>query len=185
MDTWKKWTWACIAVLPIAAQAQSRLDLTTLDRNMSGTRAQVLVLGTMHLRSMPPDFNPAVLDKVLDKVLDRLAAFKPDIVTIETESGEECDLAARHPAKYGVDYCPSTAVAQAATGLDVPGAIAQVDKTLKAWPAHATSADRRRLAALFMAANDQASAYVQWLQLTDSEQRAEGQLNTALVDMLR
>ena len=179
MRMWTRWTLACFTLLPLAAQAQ--LDLTTLDRAMSGPRAQVLVLGTVHLRSMPPDFNPAALDGVLD----RLAAFKPDIVTIETESGEECDLAARHAAKYGADYCPSIAAAAAATGLDAPAAIAEVDKTLKAWPTQATPAQRRRLAALFMAAHDQASAYVQWLQLTDAEQRPEGQLNAALVDILR
>jgi hypothetical protein len=44
----------------------------------------------------------------------------------------------------------------AATGLDVPAAIAEVDKTLKAWPARPTPAQRRRLAALFLAANDAA-----------------------------
>lgn len=87
---------------------------------MAGPRAQVLVLGTMHLREMPASFKPAALDGLLD----RLAAFKPAIITIETESGEECDMAARHPARYGADYCQSTQAALAATGLDMPAAIA-------------------------------------------------------------
>jgi pheromone shutdown protein TraB len=164
--------------VPFAAQAQ--VDLTALDRDMAGPRARVLVLGTVHLREMPASFNPAALNGVLD----RLAAFKPEIVTIETESGEECDMAARHPAKYGADYCPSTAAAMAATGLDVPAAMAEVDKTLKTWPAQAAPAQRRRLAALFLAANDRASAYVQWLQLPASERRAGDSLNGALVDQL-
>jgi hypothetical protein len=178
MGQWTKWTWGFIAAIPFAAQAQ--LDLTALDRDMAGPRAQVLVLGTVHLSGMPASFNPATLDGVLD----RLAAFRPDIITIETESGEECDLAARHPAKYGADYCASTAVAMAATGFDVPAAMAEIDKTLKAWPAQATPAQRRRLAALFMAANDHASAYVQWLQLPEAERRAGDSLNAALVAML-
>lgn len=169
---------ALIAALPLLAQAQ--VDLTALDRDMSGPRAQVLVLGTLHLSGMPADFNPASLDGVLD----RLAAFKPDIITIETESGEECDLAARHPAKYGADYCAPTDAAKAATGLDTPAALAEVNITLKAWPVHPTPAQRRRLAALFMAANDRASAYVQWLQLAPTERRAGDSLNVALVEML-
>ena len=178
MSRWMKYLCVWIATLPVDAQAQ--LDLTALDREMSGQRAQVLVLGTVHLRGMPPDFNPAALDPLLD----RLASFKPDIVTIETESGEECDLAARHPAKYGPDYCPRTDAAQAATGLDVPAAIAEVDKTLKQWPAQPTPAQRRRLAALFLAANDAASAYVQWLQLPQAERRSGDSLDSALVGML-
>jgi len=173
-----KWIWGLIAAFPFVAQAQ--VDLRALDRDMAGPRAQVLVLGTVHLNAMPPGFNPASLDGVLDK----LAAFRPHIITIETESGEECDLAARHPAKYGANYCPSTDAAMAATGLDVPAAMAELDKTLKAWPAQPSPAQRRRLAALFLASNDRASAYVQWLQLPEAERRAGDSLNAALVEML-
>ena len=178
MRKWKKWLSACLATLPLAAQAH--VDLTVLDNDMAGPRAQVLVLGTMHLNGMPVGFKPVALDGVLQ----RLAAFKPDIITIETESGEECDLAARHPAKYGPDYCPSTAAAAASTGLDVPAALAAVDKALKSWPAQATPAQRRHLAALFLAANDRASAVVQWLQLPQYERRAGEGLNAALVEVL-
>jgi hypothetical protein len=138
------------------------------------------VLGSVHLNGMAAGFKPSALDGVIA----RLAAFKPDIITIETESGEECDLAARHPAKYGPDYCAPTDAAMAATGLDVPAAIAEVDKTLKAWPAQASAAQRRRLAATFLAANDRASAYVQWLQLPEAERRAGDGLNPALLDAL-
>lgn len=178
MGTWTRWICALIAALPSAAQAQ--VDLGLLDRDMAGPRAQVLILGTVHLSSMPKGFNPTSLDGVLD----RLAAFRPDIITIETESGEECDLAARHLAKYGPDYCAPTDAAMTATGLDVPAAIAQVDKTLKAWPAQATPAQRRRLAALFLAASERASAYVQWLLLPVAERRAGDSLDAALVEML-
>jgi hypothetical protein len=99
MAKWGTWTWGLIAALPIAAQAQSPIDLTTLDRDMAGSRAQVLVLGTVHLREMPKSFKPAALGSLLD----RLAAFKPDIITVEDEPGEDCDLALRQPAKYGAD----------------------------------------------------------------------------------
>ncbi len=177
MSKWTRWIWGLIVAFSSVAQAQ--IDLTTLDRDMIGPRSQVLVLGTVHLNGMPVGFNPASLDGLLN----RLAAFRPDIITIENLSGEECDLAARHPAKYGPDYCAPTDAAKAATGLDVPAAIAEVDKTLKAWPAQPTPAQRRRLAAVFLAANDRASAYVQWLQLPDPERRAGDSLNAALLEM--
>jgi hypothetical protein len=85
---------------------------------------------------------------------------------------------------YGSDYCADADAAKAATGLDVPAAIAEVNKTLKAWPAQPAPAQRRRLAALFLAANDRASAYVQWLQLPEAERRAGDGLEDALVAML-
>src|SRR5688500_3300939 len=109
----RKWTTKLCGLLaeplmaPLTVQA---VDLTTLDRDMVGPKSQVLVLGTVHLSGMPAGFDPAALKPVLDK----LAAFKPDIITIERESGEDCDLAARHPEKYGPDWCPKTDAAMAA-----------------------------------------------------------------------
>ncbi|MGB9989965.1 DUF5694 domain-containing protein [Massilia sp. SM-13] len=174
-----KWVkWGLIAAFPLAAQAQT--VLTSLDRDMAGPRSQVLVLGTMHLSSMPASFNPAALDGVIGK----LAAFKPDIITIEAESGEECDLALRHAAKYGANYCKRPEAAQAATGLDLAAALAESDKTLKSWPAQPTPAQRRRLAAVFLAANDRASAYVQWLQLPEAERRPGDSLDAGLTEQL-
>ncbi|HSI46952.1 MAG TPA: DUF5694 domain-containing protein [Ideonella sp.] len=180
MGTWKKWLGGAWVALAVVTQAQAQVDLASLDRDMVGPRAQVLVLGTMHLRELPQGFDPATLQGLLD----RLAGFRPDIITIEALPGEECDLAARHPAKYGADYCAPTDLAKAATGLDVPAAIAEVNKTLKAWPAQPTPVQRRRLAALFLAANEPASAYVQWLQLPAAEQRAGDTLDAPLVAML-
>ena len=166
------------ALLPFMAQAQ--VELRGLDRDMTGPRAQILVLGTVHLSELPAGLDPASLQGVLD----RLAAFRPDIITIEALSGEECDLAARYPARYGLDYCAPTDIAKAATGLDVPAAVAEVDKTFKAWPAQPTPAQRRRLAALLLAANDRASAYAQWLQLPEAERQPGEGLDASLVTLL-
>jgi hypothetical protein len=181
MDKWTKWTWGLIAALPLAAQAQPQIDLTTLDRDMAGPRAQVLVLGTVHLRTMPKSFDP----KSLSGVLDKLTAFKPEIITIENEPGEECDLALRHPAKYGADYCDAPEAARKATGLDIPGALAEIDRTLKTWPAQPMPAQRRHLAALFLAAHEPASGYVQWLRLPEAERRSGDGLDAALVEQLQ
>lgn len=176
-----KWiTWIVASAMTIPVMAGTQIDLTTFDSDMVGPRAQVLVLGSMHLSEMPKDFNPAALDGVLD----RLAAYKPDIITVEDLPGEECDLAARNPEKYGTDYCASTEAAKAATGLDMPAALAQINTTLKAWPAQPTPAQRRHLAALFLAANERTSAYVQWLLLPKTEQHVGDALNDALVKTL-
>lgn len=176
---------AAVLLLPLLAVAmpltsRAQLDLTALDRDMAGPRARVLTLGTIHLRTLPASFDPAALDGLLD----RLAAFRPEIVTIETENGEECDLAARHAARYGADYCPSTEAARQATGLDAPAAMAAAHTLLEAWPVRPTPAQRRHLAALFLASYNRASAYVQWLQLPPGERRAGDGLDAALVTQL-
>lgn len=167
------------------AAAQSQVDLSTLDTGMAGPRAQVLVLGSVHLSGMPKSFKP----ESLEPVLDRLAAFKPELITIEAMSGETCDLVARHPGVYAPEdirpYCRDPAPARAATGLDVPAAIAEVRKTLKTWPSQPTPAQRRRLAATFLAANDSASAFVQWLYLPKSERHVGDGLDAGLVALLQ
>jgi len=102
---------ACVmALIPVCAQAQ--IDLASLDKDMVGPRTEILVLGSVHL-SEHEAFDP----KALDPLLDRLAAFKPGYITIEAINGEQCDLAKRHSAAYGDDYCASTEAAKTATGL--------------------------------------------------------------------
>lgn len=175
---WRRVALGALAAAPLVAHAQ--FDLTRLDDGMTGPKSHVLVLGTVHLRETPDSFDPSSLAGLID----RLAAYKPDIITIEREPGEDCDLAARHPAKFGPDWCPKTDAARAATGLDIPAALAEVNKTLKAWPAQPSAAQRRRLAAAFLAANEPPSALVQWLQLPAAERRAGDGLDAALVAML-
>src|SRR5690606_10253526 len=178
----------CTAVLRVAglacspaALAQARVDLTTLDEGMHGAPAQVLVLGTLHLDEVE-GFDPSVLDPLLD----RLASFNPSIITIESLTGEECDLYARHPTVYegGLEWCPETVGAREATGPGVPAAISAVHATRADWPEDPAPAQRRRLAALFLAAGDPASAYVQWLQLAPQERRAGDGLDGILVAKL-
>lgn len=167
--------------------AQAQVDLSVLDKDMAGPRTQVLVLGSVHLSQLPEgaDFEP----ESLQPVLQRLVAYKPEVITIEALSGETCDLMKRHPTVYlpeDVDnYCPDTEAAKAATSLDVPAAIAEVRRTLGHWPETPTPAQRRHLAALFLAAGDPASALVQWWQLPDAERRAGDGLDDALAQGLR
>jgi hypothetical protein len=170
--------------LSSAGFAQARVDLSTLDAAMAGPRTQVLVLGSVHLSQGGPEtFDPAALQPLLQ----RLAAYKPDIITIEGLPGETCEVM-RHRAAYRQaieDYCPDTAPAQAALGIDTWTALDQVDATLKAWPAQPAASQRRSLAALFLAAGDPSSAMVQWWQLPESERHAGDGLDETLVQALR
>ncbi|MCM5547150.1 DUF5694 domain-containing protein, partial [Xanthomonas hortorum] len=83
------------------------------------------------------------------------------------------------------NYCPNVDDAARATGLDVPTAIGQVRAALDTWPSTPTPAQRRHLAALFLASGDPSSALVQWLQLAQAQQRTGDGLDAALVARLR
>ncbi|TDR37846.1 hypothetical protein DFR29_12320 [Tahibacter aquaticus] len=171
-----------LALSAFGAQAQK--PLPQLDRKMPGPRTQVLVLGSVHLSQIERTITP----ELLQPLLARLAAFKPDIITVESLGGEQCDLVARHPTVYLPDnlspYCVDTAPAKAATGLDVPAAIAEFHQTLKDWPAQPSAVQRRRLAAVFLAAGEHPSALVQWLQLPAGERHAGDGLDAVLVARL-
>lgn len=66
----------------------------------------------------------------------------------------------------------------------MPQATAEAEKLLAAWPAAPSSAQRRRLAAVFLAGGEEASAVVQWLRLPATERRAGDGLDAALVARL-
>jgi hypothetical protein len=168
-----------LSLVCLSASAQP-VDFTEFERDIDGPRTQILVLGSPHLSGMPDSFKA----EQLEPVLERLTRFKPTIITIEALSGETCDQLQRYVATYpdaAKDYCWDTDAAKRATGLDVPAALAEVEKTLATWPKHPTPAQRRKLIALFAAANDRASMVVQWLQLPVAERRAGDTLDAALV----
>ncbi|UVW28126.1 DUF5694 domain-containing protein [Massilia sp. H6] len=167
-----------------AAQAyQPGFAPATLKGPASGPANEVLVLGSRHLSSLPASFDPASLRPLED----RLAGWKPHAIAIEALSGPQCEFLRRYPVRYRDTigtYCPDTAPAQAATGLDVATATAQWEALLAAWPAHPTASQRRRLATLFMAGGEPASAVVQWLRLPQAERRAGDGLDPALATQL-
>lgn len=140
-----------------------------------GKPTQIMVLGTAHLSGTPDDWNP----KVLEPLLDRLAAFKPDIITTEDQSGpaltklwEYREIAPRAAATYGGRALRMATEAGVSLDMDMPQAGAAVRKQLLDWPADPTPADRRRLTALFAAAGDPHSALVQWWRLPEGERIA-------------
>lgn len=178
------WLWLAL-IVPCLAQAQ--VDLSQLDAEMAAPRTQVLVLGSVHLSQLPKGSD--IRAARLQPLMDRLAAYAPTIITTEDLSGETCDLMRRHPAVYLPEdittYCPDTGEAARATGLDVPAALGQVRVALRSLPSAPTPAQRRHLAALFLASGEPPSALVQWLQLAPAEQRSGDGLDAALVARLR
>ena len=153
----------------------------------AGAASEVLVLATHHLAQLPKTFDPAGVNLVMD----RLAAWRPHAIAVEAVSGAQCDFMRRYPRRYPrryadtfKTYCWDTAPAKAATGLDAGAATEEVDQLLATWPAAPTPAQRRHLAALFLAAGERTSALVQWLRLPAAERRAGDSLDSALVETI-
>jgi hypothetical protein len=167
-----------------ASDYQPKFDPSRLKASQASVPNEVLVLGTPHLSGLPSSFTP----KSLTLLMARLQAWKPQIITVEALSGMQCDTMRRYSARYAESikyYCWDTAPARAATGLDVPAATAEVDRLLAAWPPNPTPTERRHLAAVFLAAGEQASALVQWLRLPVAEQKDQDGLDKVLVKRLQ
>jgi hypothetical protein len=149
----------------------------------AGPPTQVLTIGSAHIGQL----KVAVTSDMLVPLLDKLAAFKPDIITHEGISGEQCDTLKRYAAKYpGMfdTYCWPTDEAEKATGLSVPAAMAAIDTTMATWPTTPTVAQRRHLAALFIAAGDRPSARVQWLQIPADDRKTGDGIDEALLKIV-
>ena len=149
----------------------------------NGRPNEVMVLGSPHLSQMPKTVD---LDK-FGLLTDRLTEWKPQAVAIESLSGMQCAYLRSYPQRYAdsiKSYCWDPAPAGAATGVNVPEANAQAERLLAAWPAAPSPAQRRKLASLFLAGGERASALVQWLRLPDGERRAGDGLPESLAAML-
>lgn len=147
----------------------------------SGPLNEVMVLGTPHLRYLK--FEPAILQSLLD----RLAAWQPQAIATEDLSGVQCDFLRRYPRRYQetvAGYCWDPAPARAATGLDVAAASAEWEQQLATWPASPTPAQRRHLAALFLAGGERGSGLVQWLRLAPGERHAGDGIDATLAAYL-
>ena len=135
----------------------------------AGSTNHVLVLGTPHLSSLPAAFEPAQLEPLID----RLAEWRPTAIAIEAIPGLQCDRMRRQPDRFAssLRYCFDAKGAGDALGLDVSAASAEAERMLSEWPAEPTPAQRRRLAAVFLAAGEPVSATVQWLRTPEADRR--------------
>lgn len=165
------------------AAATPAFDPRAHKAELAGKPAHVLVLGSPHLSQLPEKIDP----KLLDPLLDRLTAFGPEVIAIEGLSGEQCEMLKQFKWQHldaWETYCWDTVDWEKSTGLTVAEADRQVEETLAKWPAKPTAAQRRRLAMLFMAANDRPSAQVQWRQLPTAEQHSGDGLTDAMIEII-
>jgi hypothetical protein len=184
----QRMTGLALSALLCAASANAQESVTNFDPGTlkgpaRGTPNEVLVLGTPHLSQLPAAFQGASL-RLMN---ERLVAWHPRIIAIEALSGPQCAFLRQYPHRYKdsvESYCWDPAPARAATGLDVPAATAQAEQLLANWPAAPTPAQRRHLAALFLAGGERASALVQWLRLPAAERHAGDGLDATLVLLL-
>lgn len=163
---------------------QSSFQPDELDDRPAGAPNEVMVLGSPHLSQLPDTFRT----EMVEPLVSRLVEWRPTAIATENISGLACDAMRRQPARYSAraltSYCFDPAAAAHATGLNVPAANAQVERMLADWPENPASEMRRRLAVLFLAAGEPASALVQWLRLSAEERLAESDLTEDLAAYL-
>ena len=166
-----------------AAGRPDPVDIVDRAAQERGDRSPVLVLGTTHLRSLPEDYDRAAFDPLLD----RLAEWKPDAIAIESLSGPQCDYLRAYDFAYdgtAEGYCPDPQPARDALGLTGAEAEQQALAMLEGDKNDRSPAERRHLAALFLAMGEPASALVQWLRLPATERHADTHLTAPLVETL-
>jgi hypothetical protein len=150
----------------------------------AGRPNEVLVVGSPHLSTLPASFTP----EMVEPLLKRLVGWKPTAVASENIPGLQCDAMRRQrerQAEAVETYCYDPAVAGRAVGFDVPAANAEAERMLADWSATPSPAQRRRLALVFLAAGEPASATVQWFRLPIAERRADGSLTKELTVYLQ
>jgi hypothetical protein len=143
---------------------------------------EVMVLGSPHLSGIE-----AVQPEWLEPMLARLSAWRPQVITIEGLSGPECHLLRVYEKNWpdtANDYCKTvervSALAAKSTGLDMPAAEAEAEKTVEGLGTSPLPGERRRLAATFAAAGNLGSAAVQWLRLPVAERREGDSIDAPL-----
>lgn len=170
---------ACCAGAVHAQRFQPIFRPDALKDRPAGRPNDVLVVGSPHLSTLPASFT----SDMVEPLLDRLVTWRPTAVASEDIAGLQCDAMRRQrerQAEAVETYCYDPGAAGRASGLDVPAANAEVEKLLTSWPAVPTPAQRRRLALMFLAAGEPASALVQWLRLPPAERRADAALTADL-----
>ena len=176
----------CAVAAATSVQAQAyrpSFHPETLKGPPAGKPNEVLVLGTPHLSGLPKTLDMALLAPLVD----RLVAWKPTAIATEDLSGLQCDALRRYPSRYAEtvkSYCYDPSKAGQAVGLDVPAANAEAERLLTSLPAEPTAAQRRKLAAVLLAAGERNSALVQWLRLPEAERHGGDGLTDELAAYL-
>ena len=159
------------AAAPAAAEPEQAFDPGAQRRTLALPTTKVMIFGLSHLDGAPDTFQTAWLEPILC----RLRKYKPDIILTEAMPGQEIMAldanAAYHgdAGKYGGPTLSWAKAAQARLGLSAAAALVQANALATTGPT--TDAERRRLAALFVAAAEPYSAVVQWMRLSAGARR--------------
>lgn len=162
---------ALVCAMTATAQLPA-FDFRGPDPALTVAPTEVLTLGSVHLSQYRDSLSAADLDALRAK----LAAYRPDAVTIESVPGLVCEQLLRYPKAYdnsGDKYCYDVMPFREKSGIGMDSALALVRTRLAEWPTAPSPSERRALAAAMLAANDRYSAVVQWLRLPTTE-RTEG-----------
>lgn len=181
---------ACLLVIGATTPGTARAEPTPAakavaiaDAAVREPKTEVLVLGTPHLSALPEGTERSLFAPLLDK----LAAWQPQLIAVESIGGAQCDYLREFAFAYegtADAYCFDAEPARKALGLDQAGAEATIERILAEPAENRPPAERRHLAALFLAAGDRASAMVQWLRLPDEERRVDAVLTEELTKAL-
>lgn len=156
----------------------------TFEDRPVGRPNEVIVLGSPHFSSLPDTFKP----EMVEPLLSRLVGWRPTAVASEDISGLNCDAMRRRGERLveaAKTYCYDPKLASQASGLDVRAANALMERILADWPDAPSPTQRRRMALIFLAAGEPASATVQWLRLPVSQRRAADGLTAELTSFLK
>src|SRR5471032_970070 len=159
-------------------EVAAAVDVADQAARQRGGKVQVAVLGTAHLREAPKTITP----EAFGPLVARLAAFKPDLVAVESLSGAQCDYLRTYAFAYedtAKTFCSDSSVARTQLKLD-GAAVEREIEALLSMHRELTPAQRRRLSALFLAAGEPASAAVQWLRLPQGERITDVDLTPEL-----
>lgn len=179
---------ACCLAAPLCAED---FDPSAYRQQVDNpTRVMVLGtahLGTAHLGDAGEGWDPAVLNLLLD----RLAAFAPDIITIENQPGPTAyklwayrAVSPETAATYAGRAVEMATTAGLSLDMDMPQAEAALRQEIAKLSDSPAPAAGRRLAALFAAAGDPSSALVQWWHLPPAERVAGDGISRRLAAQL-
>lgn len=174
---------------PVSSRRSMRGEQQPFDPAMAKQKlaiapTKVMIFGLEHLDTAPATFQVSWLEPVLC----RLRTYKPDIILTEAMSGEQVmgldAYSAYHgtASRYAGPTLEMAKAAQADLQLTAAQALVQANELCK--KGKLAPAERRRLAALFVAAAEPFSATVQWMRLPSAERTGADGISTSLAKLL-
>jgi hypothetical protein len=166
------------------AQENKLFNPAAVKQKLGLQQTKVMVLGISHLDAASAKFQTAWLEPLLC----RLRFYNPQVILTEALPGEQVmglDAYAAYHGDAGKYAGPTLEMAKAAqTEMHLSAAQALVKADSLAQKKELNPAQRRHLAALFVAAAEPFSATVQWMRLGTTDRIAQDGVSASLVKRL-